>query len=70
MRLSARLSSLGGHIPVIINHPVIHDIPLATFGGASIATQEYWPPATGYAEQISAIEYATAREKMQIPIQE
>ena len=43
-------------VPVIINHPVIHDMPLATFGGARIATQLYWPPATGKAEQISANE--------------
>lgn len=30
-------------------------------GGANAATQEYWPPATGYIEHISAIGTATAR---------
>lgn len=53
-----------------MNQPVTHDMPLAILGGARTATHEYWPPATGYAEQISAIEYATARQKRQMPIQE
>lgn len=35
-----------------------------------MATQEYCPPATGYAEHISAIEYATASENAQMPIQD
>lgn len=43
-------------IPVIMNQPVTHDMPLAMLGGANTATQEYCPPATGYAEQISAME--------------
>ena len=57
-------------IPTIMNQPVTQDIPLANFGGASAATHEYCPPAIGYVEHISAIEYATAREQMQIPIHE
>jgi len=53
-----------------MNQPVIQDIPLATLGGARTATQEYCPPARGYAEHISAIEYATARPKILTPIHE
>ncbi|KAL8941714.1 MAG: hypothetical protein Q9216_002087 [Gyalolechia sp. 2 TL-2023] len=56
--------------PVIMNHPVTQLIPLAILGGANIATQEYCPPFVGKALQISANEYATARVKTQIPIQE
>ena len=35
--------------------------------GARIATQEYCPPATGYAEHNSANEYATQSEQRQTP---
>jgi len=51
--------------PISINHPQRYERPLAHFGGASRATQLYCPPATGYAEHISASEYATVREKKQ-----
>lgn len=53
-----------------MNHPVTQLIPLAILGGASIATQEYCPPFVGKALHISASEYATARVKTQMPIQE
>lgn len=57
-------------IPVIMNHPVTQLIPLAIFGGASTATQEYWPPFVGKALHISARQYATAKDNAQTPTQE
>jgi hypothetical protein len=53
-----------------MNQPVRYDIALATLGGARIATHEYWPPATGYAEHISAKLYATKRLNTQMPSQD
>lgn len=49
-----------------MNHPVTQLETRAILGGARTATQEYCPPATGSAEHISAIEYATARVRTQI----
>lgn len=40
-----------------------------TRGGASTATHEYWPPATGQREQSSAITSATNVVNTQTPIQ-
>ena len=51
------------------NQPQTYDNWRADFAGESIATQEYWLPATGNALQISANEYATARLKRHTPIQ-
>lgn len=53
-----------------MNHPVTQLIPLAIFGGASTATQEYWPPFVGKALHISARQYATAKHNAQTPTQE
>ena len=52
-----------------INHPQTYENPLDHFCGARIAHQLYCPPATGYAEHISAMLYATARLNTQTPIQ-
>ena len=54
--------------PMTMNQPVIHAISFAIAGGASKATQEYWPPLTGKAEHISAKEKATATERTQTAI--
>jgi hypothetical protein len=51
-----------------MNHPVTYERPRATFGGASAATHEYCPPATGYIEHISAMGIATARVNKLTPI--
>ena len=48
-----------------MNQPQTYEAPLAHRLGASMATQEYCPPATGYALHISAMEYATVRAKRQ-----
>lgn len=53
---------------MIMNHPVIYENCLRTLFGERIYTHEYCPPATGYSEHISAIEYATHNETQLIPI--
>jgi hypothetical protein len=58
----------GALIPISINHPVTYERPRAYLGGVKAATQEYWPPATGYMEHISAMGIATARVRSETPI--
>lgn len=55
--------------PIKINQPHQKASGLRYFGGASTATHEYCPPATGKALQISAKEYATHRLQREIPTQ-
>lgn len=52
-----------------MNQPQQYERGRAYFGGAKIATQEYCPPATGKALQISAKEYATAMLQTLTPTQ-
>jgi hypothetical protein len=56
-------------IPIIMNQPVIYENCLRILLGDRIYTQEYCPPARGYSEHNSAIEYATQRETQHIPTQ-
>lgn len=51
-----------------MNHPEIYENPLAMLGGASAATHEYCPPATGNMEHISAMGMATANDSRLTPI--
>jgi hypothetical protein len=57
------------HEPIKMNQPQQYERGRAYFGGARIATQEYCPPATGNALQISAKEYATAMLQTLTPTQ-
>lgn len=51
-----------------INHPVTYERPRAYLVGVRAATHEYWPPATGYIEHISAMGIATANVRSETPI--
>lgn len=51
-----------------MNHPVMYDNSREILGGAKAATHEYWPPATGYIEHISAMGMATARVRRLTPM--
>ena len=57
------------HEPIKMNQPQQYERGRAYLGGARIATQEYCPPATGNALQISAKEYATAMLQTLTPTQ-
>ena len=53
-----------------INQPVIYERQRAVkrlFGATFRYTQEYWPPATGHAEHISAIAVTTGMLTKQTP---